>query len=264
MHGLANDFVILDERAGGRAPSPEQCRFLANRRRGVGCDQVIYLQPSTSPMADIRMRIFNADGGEVETCGNATRCVGALLMNGRDHFVIESAAGLLDIRRHGDRFAVDMGLVRLDWLEIPLAQACDTLHVPLALGPLSDPVAVNVGNPHAVFFVADCTTIDLEQYGPMLEHHALFPQRANIEIVTCHGHDRLRMRVWERGVGITAACGTGACAALVAAHRRGLTGRRAEVELDGGRLEIEWLKGNHVLMTGPASLSFHGEIDLDG
>ncbi|MGE3968908.1 MAG: diaminopimelate epimerase, partial [Dongiaceae bacterium] len=203
-------------------------------------------------------------GGEVEACGNGARCVAALLMaeTGRPHVVIETVVGLLDAEAAGvGRVAVDMGEARLDWREIPLAKAMDTLHLDLALGPLADPVAVNVGNPHVVFFVPDAEAVDIARLGPELERHALFPERVNVEVASLIGPDRLRMRVWERGVGITRACGTGACATLVAAARRKLAGRRGTVLLDGGELEIEWLADNHVRMTGPASVSFTGRLD---
>jgi diaminopimelate epimerase len=210
------------------------------------------------------MRIRNADGGEVAACGNATRCIADLVMRerGRDRVVIETEAGLLDATAAGpERITVDMGPARLDWRDVPLARECDTLHVPLALSPLADPVACSMGNPHATFFVADADAVDLAALGPVLEHDPLFPERANIGVVQVLSPTRLRFRVWERGTGITIACGTGACAALVAAHRRGFTGRRAEIVADGGPLDIEWRGDGHVLMTGPVATSFRGVLD---
>jgi len=210
------------------------------------------------------MRIRNADGDEVEACGNGTRCIAAALMRetGKPRVVIETVAGLLTATEaDAARVTVDMGPARLQWREIPLARECDTLHVPLTLGPLSDPVATNMGNPHATFFVPDAEAIDVAGLGRELEHHAMFPERANVGFVSLAGKDRLRFRVWERGVGITIACGTGACAAGVAAARRGLTGRRVTVVADGGLLEIEWRTDGHVLMTGPAAVSFTGTLD---
>jgi diaminopimelate epimerase len=181
--------------------------------------------------------------------------------SGRDKLVIETTAGLLDAERAaGGRVSVDMGPARLDWREIPLREACDTNHVKLALGPLKDPVAVNMGNPHAVFFVDDVAKIDLAALGPVLERNPIFPERANIGIAQVIGPDRLRLRVWERGVGITLACGSGACAAAVAASRRGLTGRKVAIVLERGELELEWLKDGHVLMTGPVAVSFTGVL----
>jgi diaminopimelate epimerase len=210
------------------------------------------------------MRIRNADGGEVEACGNGARCVAYLLLREerRERVAIDTAAGIiLAENAGGDRVAVDMGPARLEWRDIPLARAMDTLHLDLQLGPLRDPVAVNVGNPHAVFFVPDAEAIDLATLGPQLEHDALFPERCNIEAATVLSPSRIRMRVWERGTGITRACGTGACATLVAAARRGLTERKADVVLDGGTLEIEWQADGQVCMTGPVSTSFAGTLD---
>jgi diaminopimelate epimerase len=265
MHGLGNDFVVIDARSRALGLSDEQKRRIADRRRGIGCDQLIVLERSTR--ADVFMRIFNPDGSEAGACGNATRCIAGRLMaeRGVERIVVETISGLLETSAaaRGD-IAVDMGEARTDWRDIPVAEACDTLHLPLALGSLSDPVGVNVGNPHAVFFVPDVAAIDLETVGPQLEHAPLFPQRANIEFVQLLAPGLLRMRVWERGAGITQACGSGACATLVAAARRGLAERKAEVVLDGGTLTIEWLANNHVLMTGGWTTSFQGEIDLGG
>ena len=263
MHGLGNDFVVIDARSRSIVLSDDQKRRVADRRRGIGCDQLIVLEHSAR--ADVFMRIYNPDGSEAGACGNATRCIAGTLMaeRGLDRIVVETISGLLETTAadHGD-ITVDMGEVKTDWRDIPVAEACDTLHLPVRLGPLLDPVGVNVGNPHAVFFVPDVAAIDLEQLGPALEHAPLFPERANIEIVQRLASGRLRMRVWERSAGITQACGSGACATLVAAARRGLTGRKAEVVLDGGTLTIEWLANNHVLMTGGWTTSFQGEIEL--
>jgi diaminopimelate epimerase len=263
MHGLGNDFVVIDARSRSIVLSDDQKRRVADRRRGIGCDQLIVLEHSAR--ADVFMRIYNPDGTEAGACGNATRCVAGRLMAEKavERIVVETISGLLETKAadRGD-ITVDMGEVKTDWRDIPVAEACDTLHLPLRSGPLLDPVGVNVGNPHAVFFVPDVAAIDLEKLGPALEHAPLFPERANIEIVQRLASGRLRMRVWERGAGITQACGSGACATLVAAARRGLTGRKAEVVLDGGTLTIEWLANNHVLMTGGWTTSFKGEIEL--
>ncbi|KAF0223536.1 MAG: diaminopimelate [Rhodospirillaceae bacterium] len=263
MHGLGNDFVVLDVRQSGFALTPAMARAIADRHTGLGCDQVVVIEPARSGLSDAWMSLWNADGSATSACGNATRCVAWLLMqqSGSDHAVIETKAGLLDAERRGDRLvAVDMGPARLDWREIPLAKAVDTLHLGIGSGALTDPVGISMGNPHAVFFVDDVAGIDLAALGPGLEHHDLFPERANIEAAQVLAPDRIRMRVWERGTGITSACGTGACATVVAAARRGLTGRKADVVLDGGVLTIEWLPDDHVMMTGPVALVAEGRL----
>ena len=263
MHGLGNDFVVIDARARPVSFTARQIRHIADRKRGVGCDQLILLSPAPEPLADIFMTILNADGSEVAACGNASRCVAAVMMDEKqtDHIVIQTKAGLLDAeRRSPDHVAVDMGPARLDWRDIPLSEALDTLHLPIEIGPLRDGVGVGMGNPHAVFFVADIASIPLETLGPQLEHHPLFPERANIEIAQILEDGKIRMRVWERGSGITQACDNGACATLVAAARRGLIGRQAEIILDGGSLFIEWQNDNHVMMTGPVATAFEGRL----
>jgi diaminopimelate epimerase len=269
MHGLGNDFVVLDSRLLALNLTPALVRAIADRRTGIGCDQLVVVAPPLGKISDATMLIYNADGSEVAACGNASRCVAWMLMqeSGRDAVVIETKAGLLDAEARGPGLvAVDMGRPRLDWREIPLSEARDTLHLGIGAGPLADPVGVSMGNPHAVFFVEDAEGTDLAAYGPGLEHHPLFPERANIEVAqmlsspdTAMG--RIRMRVWERGAGITMACGTGACATLVAAARRGLCPRKADIVLDGGTLTIEWLADDHVLMTGPVATSFVGTLD---
>lgn len=264
MHGLGNDFVVLDARAHPLELTPAMTRAIADRRTGIGCDQLVVIEKARSPLSDAWMSLWNADGSPTSACGNASRCVAWLLMEqgGGDRVVIETKAGLLDAERRGDKLvAVDMGAARLDWREIPVAKAVDTLNMGIGIGALQNPVGVSMGNPHAVFFVDDVAKIDLAALGPVLEHHDFFPERANIEAAQVLGPDRIRMRVWERGTGITSACGTGACATLVAAARRGLTGRRAEVILDGGTLSIEWLPDDHVLMTGPVALVAEGRLD---
>jgi diaminopimelate epimerase len=269
MHGLGNDFVVLDARAADLELTPERRRTIADRRLGVGCDQLIVLERPTDREADVFMRIYNSDGGEAGACGNATRCVASVVMDERnsDHVTVQTIAGLLESQKTGlasnglPVISVDMGPARLDWREIPLSQACDTNHLPLGLGPLQDPVGTNMGNPHATFFVDDADAIPLAELGPKLEHDRLFPERANIGVAQLVGEDRLRLRVWERGAGITLACGSGACAAVVAASRRGLVQRKADVVLEGGTLTIEWLRDDHVLMTGGIALAFKGELD---
>ena len=263
MHGLGNDFVVLDRRAGGESLSPEAVRRIADRHRGVGCDQVLEIGPSRGNGAAAYLRIHNADGGEVGACGNGTRCVAKLLMAeaGQRRIVIESRAALLAAElREGGAIALDMGEPRHLWHEIPLARATDTLHLPIAEGPFRDGVAVNMGNPHAVFFVEDAEHAPLEILGPKIEHDPLFPERTNVGAAELRADGSIRLRVWERGAGLTLACGSGACAALVAAHRRGRAGRKARIVLDGGALEIDWRADNHVVMTGPAETSFTGEL----
>ncbi len=264
MHGLGNDFVVIDGRQTSILLNPEQTRAISDRRTGVGCDQLIVLEPPKDGHADAFMRILNADGGEAEACGNATRCIAQMIMDetGNKHTIIETVAGLLDAEAGTDgMITVDMGLAHLDWRDIPLGQAIDTLHLGIGSGPLQDPVAVNVGNPHAVFFVDDAGGIDLETHGPVIERHALFPQRTNVEAAEIVSETEIRLRVWERGVGETRACGSGACATMVAAHRRGLIGRKAAVFLNGGTLHLEWMPDGHVSMTGPTAVSYAGTLD---
>lgn len=268
MHGIGNDFVVLDLRAKPLALNAGQARRIGNRRTGVGCDQIIAMEPSKH--ADVFMRIRNSDGDEVEACGNGTRCVASLLFAelGRENAVIETVAGLLQATAAPDGWVtIDMGPPRLAWTEIPLSREMDTLHVDLAIGPasapvLSDPCCVNMGNPHAVFFVDDVEAIDILTVGPMLETHPLFPQKANIGFAQVLNRNEVRLRVWERGAGLTLACGSGACAAMVAAVRRELTERSVAMHLDGGDLNLEWRESDgHVLMTGPVATSFHGILD---
>ena len=262
MHGLGNDFVVFDARTAPLALSPAAARAIADRRTGVGCDQIVVLEASET--ADAFMRIRNADGGEVDACGNGARCAAALLMaeSGRDRALLDTAAGpRTACAEASGAVSVDMGAPGLDWRDIPLAEARDTLHTGLGAGPLTDAAAVSMGNPHAVFFVDDAEAVDLETLGPRLESDPLFPERANVEAASLVGPDVLRMRVWERGVGITRACGTGACAVAVAAHRRGLCGRRVTVRLDGGTLSVAWEADGRVRMSGPAAVSFRGRLD---
>jgi len=264
MHGCGNDFVVIDERADPLGLTPARVAAIADRHTGVGCDQFIAIEPGGAG-ADAFMRIRNPDGGEAGACGNATRCVASLLarQGGARRLVIRTISGDLpaDILDDG-RVRVDMGPARLNWPEVPLARAVDTLHVPLASGPVADPAACSMGNPHATFFVPDVMALDIPAIGPALEHDPIFPERANIGFAQILSAERIRLRVWERGAGLTLACGSGACATLVNAHRRGLTGRRAEIIADGGTLELEWREDGHVLMTGPVATSFTGMLDL--
>ena len=256
MHGLGNDFVVLDGRA---EPIPaltgEIVRRLANRREGIGCDQLIVLEPSDT--ADIRMRIYNSDGGEVESCGNASRAVALLLGEAAS---VETAGGQIRVSPERGGASVDMGIPRFDWEAIPLAYAMDTLAMPVGWDGLEQPSAVNVGNPHVVFFVPDSGAVPLGQIGPEIETDPLFPEKINVNVATIVDQQTIKLRVWERGAGLTKACGTGACASVVTAHRAGLVDRKADVVVDGGVLSIDWNdKDDRVRMTGPVELERVGE-----
>ena len=262
MNGAGNDFVVVEARSQPFAPEAAQVRAIADRAGPSGCDQLIAIEPSDK--ADAFMRIWNAEGGQVDACGNATRCVGWLLLEEahKDSAVIETNAGLLRIERAGPlQVRVDMGEPKLEWWQIPLSQPMDTACLELFAEPeLAMPGAVNMGNPHVVFFVADVEDFPVADTGSKLEFHRLFPPQVNVGFAEIKSRDRIRLRVWERGAGLTKACGTGACAALVAAARRDLTDRSAVLELDGGELLIEWRADDHVIMTGPAAVDFAGEL----
>jgi diaminopimelate epimerase len=269
MHGLGNDFVVLDARQAPLPITPARAAALADRRFGVGCDQLILLEPAGEG-ADVVMRIRNPDGSEAGACGNATRCVAALLAGERDsdRVVVRTIAGDLPVERlrdgaGRDLWRADMGTPRLGWQDVPLASAMDTLHLRLAAGGVADPAACSMGNPHATFFVPALDALELATIGPALEHDPIFPERANIGFAQVLDRAHLRLAVWERGAGLTLACGSGACAALVNAARRGLADRRATVSLPGGDLLIEWREDGHVLMTGPVATAFTGTLDLE-
>lgn len=262
MHGTGNDFVVIDVRKNALKLSTEQVALLAHRRFGIGCDQLVLIAPSE--VAAAHMHIYNCDGGKISTCGNATRCVADILMRegGVTQVNIATDAGVLEAWREGDAdVRVDMGPPRIHWSEIPLSESRNTLHLGLQEGALMDPVAVNMGNPHAVFFVPKLDVIPMAQAGPKLEQHALFPERANISAVEVLGPNHLAMKVWERGTGETLACGSAACAAVVAGYRRGLCEREAQVDLPGGTLHVRWqteAEGGHVLMSGPVAYVYEG------
>ncbi len=263
MNGCGNDFVIIDARSRGALPlSQNQARAIADRETGLGCDQVIAIERSIR--GDAYMRIWNSSGGEVDACGNATRCVAWLLMEegGAASRRIETPAGMLYAERAGERvITVDMGSPLLRWEEIPIARAMDTTRLDFAIEGLQGPGAVNMGNPHAVFFVDDIEATPVTVLGPKVEHDPLFPERVNVGFAQVLSPEKIRLRVWERGTGLTKACGTGACAAVVAAHRQGRTGRNVEIVADGGSLQIEWRAGDdRVLMTGPIELEATGEL----
>lgn len=258
MHGLGNDFVVIDVRAQPVAMTEGLARAIADRKTGIGCDQLILI--GGSDQADVSMRIFNQDGSEVEACGNATRCVP--LFVGRD-VSIETRAGVLQAGRSGALVSVDMGEPRFGWEEIPLAYAMDTLAMPASWDDLPSPTAVNIGNPHVVFFLNSLEATDMARLGPIIEHDPLFPARVNVNFAQIMAPDHVRLTVWERGVGFTRACGTGACATAVSAIRRKLVHGPVRVSLDGGDLLIDWTPGGRITMTGPAAHVFDGTLDLD-
>lgn len=269
MNGAGNDFVVVNALETPFAPTADQVRAIADRETGQGCDQLIAIEPSAT--ADAFMRVWNADGGEVETCGNALRCVGWLLMEstGKDSVTIDTLGGPTTAARAGDhRVRVDMGAPGLDWTQVPLAEEMDTRGIELQVGPIEAPIlhtpgAVSMGNPHVVFFTDRQDDAFVRGSGSLVEHHPLFPEDVNVGFARVLAPDRIRLRVWERGAGLTKACGTGACAALVATARRGLTGRHAVVEADGGDLQIDWDEATgHVFMTGPIEIEGTGTLAL--
>ncbi|HRQ61292.1 MAG TPA: diaminopimelate epimerase [Alphaproteobacteria bacterium] len=262
MHGLGNDFVVVDGRDGLKTPDIKTLQAMADRRLGIGCDQILFIRPPKSEGTDVFLEMYNSDGSPLRACGNGTRCVADIIAaeTGKAEIVLETVAGFLHCRKEADgRITADMGVPKTDWKDIPLSEERDTLHLGISKDALKNPVAVNMGNPHAVFFVDGLKFMEIEEYGAFFEKHALFPDRANIEFVEVKNRNELRMRVWERGAGVTMACGTGACASLVAAVRRGLSDRKAKLVLDGGELNIEWREDDgHVLMTGPVAYVFDG------
>ena len=254
MHGLGNDFVVVDARLGAADLTPDLVRALADRHRGVGFDQLAVLEAG----ADLRVTFYNADGSFSAACGNATRCIAdrEMRLTGKNRLEIDvTGRGALQAERRGDLVAVNMQAPQLDWQDIPLAEDVDTLSLPMD----GNPVATGMGNPHCTFFVEDVDAIDLTSFGPAIEHHPLFPERTNVQIAQVTGKDRIRMRVWERGTGITLASGSSSCATAVAAARRGLAGRQVRVDLDGGTLMIDWAEDG-VWMTGPTAHVFDGTL----
>jgi diaminopimelate epimerase len=258
MHGLGNDFVVIDARLDPVEMTPARAKAIADRRTGIGCDQVIVLERSSN--ADAKMRTFNIDGSEVEICGNATRAVALLLGKAS---TLETAGGPVSVSPHDGGATVDMGNPRFDWDAIPLAYAVDTSAMPVGWEALENPTAVNVGNPHVIFFVDDMATVDLARLGPAIETDPLFPDRVNVNVATITGPSSIALRVWERGTGLTRACGTGACATAVAAIRAKRVTSPATVTLPGGDLTIAWKPGESIRMTGPATHVFTGEIDWE-
>ena len=275
MNGAGNRFGVFDARAKPDFTMREDlARSIAAKKGPMGekgADQIIIVRAAKNPEADVFMEIWNAEGFEVDACGNASRCIPWLLMNekGVEKVTLETNAGLLYTERKGEnRVAVDMGAPRLEWDQIPLKEYMDTRVIDVKVGPIDDPVlarpgAVSMGNPHCVFFIDNAETIAADKIGPMIEYHPLFPEQANVGFAEVRSQNEIRLRVWERGVGLTLACGTGACAALVAAHRQSRTGRKANVIMDGGVLEIDWRESDdHVIKTGPVELEHDGELSL--
>jgi diaminopimelate epimerase len=269
MNGLGNEFLVFDARNGPVRLSEQAIRALG-REDEIGFDQLIAIEPARNG-GDAFMRIHNRDGGEVDACGNATRCVGWLLMgeSGEAQAAIETNAGLLRAYNAGapETITVDMGKPRFLWNEIPLAHAFDdTTAIDLSIGSGDEPVlaapsVANMGNPHAIFWVEDVEAYDLARFGPLLENHPMFPERANISLAHVTSRDAITVKTWERGVGLTRACGTAACAAAVAAMRKTFTDRKVTVTLPGGPLAIEWRDDGHVWMTGPVETEFTGTLD---
>ncbi len=256
MHGLGNDFVVIDSRGRDAVMTAGLAQAIGDRHRGVGFDQLAEIRDADK--ADFALDFWNSDGSQAAACGNATRCVCDLIMSerGLSKVRLVTARGQLSaIRRADGLVSVNMGLPQLDWADVPLARAVDMMHLPL----MGDPVAVGMGNPHAIFFVSDAEAVDLAVRGPGVENDPLFPQRTNVEFVSVTGTNRMRMRVWERGAGITLACGSGVCAVTVAAHLRGLTGRSVQIDVDGGTLDVDWMDDG-VWLTGPTALSFEGKL----
>jgi diaminopimelate epimerase len=256
MHGAGNDFVIVDSRGRGAVTTAALVAALGDRHRGVGFDQLAEIREAAD--ADYALDFWNADGSRAGACGNASRCVADHMMDvlGQDAVTFTTERGTLAAMRRPDGLvSVNMGAPILDWREVPLAEAADLMHLPLP----GDPAAVGMGNPHCIFFVPDAEMVDLARDGADVEHHPLFPRATNVEYASLTGPDRLRMRVWERGTGITLACGSGACATAVAAHLRGLTGRQVTLDLDGGTLEVDW-RDDGVWMAGPTAHVFDGVL----
>lgn len=268
MNGLGNDFVVFDARSAPVAMTEARARAIADRRTGIGCDQLIVIEPSKR--ADVAMRIWNNEGGEVESCGNASRCIADLIFKEKKttRATIDTKGGFLVAEKAGDALVtIDNGAPRFDWKDIPLSEKFhDTRHIELQVGPVEAPLihspsVVNVGNPHCIFWVKDLDVVDLSKVGPMLEHHPLFPERANITLARVDAKDHVTIRVWERGAGLTRACGTAACAVMAAGARIRIIGRKATVSLPGGDLFMECRESDgHILMTGPVSYDFEGDL----
>ncbi len=268
MNGLGNDFVVLDARQNTIAISESQARAIADRKSGIGCDQLIVMEKSN--FADVRMRIWNAEGGEVPSCGNASRCIADLIFDEKQtgQATIETLGGLLVATKAGEKLVtIDQGVPKFGWAEIPLSEPfADTRHIELQVGPIDAPLihspsVVNVGNPHCIFWVNDLDVVDFSRVGPMLENHPMFPERANISLAKVVARDHVILKVWERGAGLTQACGTAACATMAAGHRIKIIDAKCKISLPGGDLFMAVNEANgHILMTGPATYDFEGTL----
>ena len=264
MHGLGNDFVIIDKRCNNIVITEDIIKKLSDRRTGAGCDQLITINNTNNQSADAEIEIFNPGGDRAEACGNGTRCVAKILFgedSNKEILKIQSDAGILESKKIEDKISVNMGLIKSTWDKIPLSEEVDTMNIPIAIDGYSNGVAVNVGNPHVVFFGQSIQKTDLENIGPKIENHKLFPKKTNVEIVEIINSKLIQMRVWERGVGITLACGSGACAAVYAAWKKGLIENNAEVQLEKGSLHIN-IVDNEAIMTGPAEISYQGSLEI--
>jgi len=271
MNGLGNDFVVLDRRTRDFVMDEAKARAIADRSKGIGCDQLIVLDKSD--VADVKMRIWNNGGGEVESCGNASRCIADLLFEekGTTTATIDTTGGFLVARKAGPKMvSIDMGKPKFGWQDIPLSEPFhDTRHIELQVGPIDAPLihspsVVNVGNPHCIFWVKDLDVVDLGKVGPMLEHHLLFPEGANISLARVVSKEHVFLKVWERAAGLTRACGTAACAVMAAGFRNGMINRKCKVTLPGGDLFLEQREvDDHLIMTGPVAYDFEGTIPAE-
>ena len=264
MHGLGNDFVIIDKRLTNINITESLIKQLSNRKTGAGCDQLITINQSNNKSADVAIKIFNPSGDRAEACGNGTRCVAKLLFNENKNISslkILSDAGILIAKQNEENISVNMGKISTDWRSIPLSDELDTLNIPIKVDGFSKGVSVNIGNPHIVFFGSSIENIDLENLGPKIENHKFFPNKTNVEFIEVVNPEKIKMKVWERGAGITLACGSGACAAVYAGWKKKLIKNNVEVQLEKGSLHISIIN-NEAIMTGPAEISYNGYIKI--
>ena len=263
MHGLGNDFVIIDQRTKNIPITKELIKKLSDRRTGAGCDQIITINNSKNDV-DVDIEIFNPGGDRAEACGNGTRCIARILFNenkNKEFLRIHSDAGVLEARNKGENISVNMGNISTEWHKIPLSKEIDTMNVPILISGYSNGVALNIGNPHIIFFGKSIEKTDLRKIGPHIENHEYFPKKVNVELVEIIDSNTIKMRVWERGVGITLACGSGACASVYAAYKKKLTSKNVEVVLEKGSLFIN-IEDNKAIMTGPAEISYYGNLEI--